>query len=431
MSTFGENHILIDLYNALDDDPCNIHVHERLLETWIGLQDSEMALGIATALIQLDSQNEVAKRYLRSRHTRAAAQGMAQGMARPQDNSKLQSFAATYPSRLSDEDWAKVEKKLEEGYRKLQLDSSVVLHELQVASGGSEEQLEMLENLNHIVEGRISTVIPIVAPLSAREVARNVKAAPQDARDILTQDFELVVEWNRSQNPAPDNDEIRKRLIRRRTLMEAALPTSMTATLLAAFATIERDLLQKTYVNSGTMLMDQPLSTIPKDQFFVTEDNYAWDIEELAQAIESAGGVMRNPLSRHLFSISDIHAILAHPKGSRLKPLQEAQHRMRKGFRPTTINNIKILGQAMLQDQSNDARPSRNGMDEFLAYAATLPAAERQAINTFKIPANDRHTGQAFDYTIAESINDGKSNTSCFHKVGDFLSQAASYLERQ
>jgi hypothetical protein len=36
---------------------------------------------------------------------------------------------------------------------------------------------------------------------------------------------------------------------------------------------------------------------------------------------------------------------------------------------------------------------SREAIDEFLAYLATLPDAEQQAIDKLSVPARDSHTG--------------------------------------
>ena len=202
----------------------------------------------------------------------------------------------------------------------------------------------------------------------------------------------------------------------RKTLLDAALPESMKQLSAAALSQIERQYMRKKYVNSETMLGDA-IEDIPKLNFFVSEDNYAWDMDELAQAIASNDGVMRNPLSRQMFSESDIRMILAHPLGKRLKPLQMAQSQLKKGVRPATIDRIEKLGRIMLADQGVDAASSRTAMDEFLAYVVTIPDSEQKTINSLKIPAIDGHSGQAFDYTIGESVRDAKANTTCFHKV--------------
>lgn len=71
----------------------------------------------------------------------------------------------------------------------------------------------------------------------------------------------------------------------------------------------------------------------------------------------------------------------------------------------------------MLSEETVDAAPSREAMDEFLAFVATIPETGKKTINSLKIPARDGFSGQPFDYTIGESVRDAKANTTCFHKV--------------
>jgi hypothetical protein len=108
-------------------------------------------------------------------------------------------------------------------------------------------------------------------------------------------------------------------------------------------------------------MLGDMIEDIPKLNFFVSEDNYAWDMDERAQAIASNHGVMRNPLSRQMFSELDIRMILAHPLGQRLKPLQMAQSQLKKGVRPATIDRIEKPGRIMLADQGVDAAPGPGG----------------------------------------------------------------------
>lgn len=63
-----------------------------------------------------------------------------------------------------------------------------------------------------------------------------------------------------------------------------------------------------------------------------------------------------------------------------------------------------------------------------MAYLATLPQAEQDAIDKLRVPAKDSHTGQAFDCTIGDAVRDAKANKICVHKTGDLLSQAVTYL---
>lgn len=57
-----------------------------------------------------------------------------------------------------------------------------------------------------------------------------------------------------------------------------------------------------------------------------------------------------------------------------------------------------------------------------------VPEFEQKAIDGLKCPARDSHTGQAYDFSIGESVRDAKGNRVCFHKTGDFIGQAAMYL---
>jgi hypothetical protein len=219
-----------------------------------------------------------------------------------------------------------------------------------------------------------------------------------------------------AKNPSSRHDEVRERIVRRKQLLDALLPELMEAHTSAALTHIERKFLQKKYVNKETMYGDS-IEDIPKENFFVSEDNYAWDMSELAQCLATGSGVMRNPLSKHMFTETDIRKILAHPLGQRLGLMQQEQRVLKKGVRPDTINRVAQLGTAMLVDQSADMAPSRQAMDEFLAYVARLPEAEQKTINLLKIPAQDSFSRQPFDYTIGQAVQDAKGNMTCFHKV--------------
>lgn len=366
-----------------------------------------MASGIASALIKIAPQNGAARRYL---------QGRRDGM--PEETSSAQHPEFGHSERTQ-EDFLSAERSLEEGYTSLKLQAKLLREEIEAvhALGGiSPDDEEVVSNLQAISDGSVSTAISIAPTLPVREVARVIMITPRRCQELIVEDFESFVRWATCQNPPLGPDAIRERLIKRKTLLEAALPESMQQFSAAAFTHIEREHLRKKYVNSETMLGDR-IEDIPQRNFFVSEDNYAWDMDELAQAIASNDGVMRNPLSRQMFAESDIRMILAHPLGQRLKPLQMAQSQLKKGVRPATIDRIEKLGHIMLAVQSVDAAPSQEAMDEFQAYVATIPEPEQQTINSLKIPATDGYSGQPFDYTIGESVRDAKANTTCFHKV--------------
>ena len=278
------------------------------------------------------------------------------------------------------------------------------------------EQDKILSNLQAIGNGNVSSAVSALQPPSVQEVAREILANPGKTTELVSEDFASVIGWVTDQANDVDTENIRERLLKRRTLLEAALPESMQQDMAAAFRLAEREHLSKKYENTETMLGDK-IEDIPTDNFFASEDNYAFDMEELAQAIEAQSGVMRNPLSRQMFSESDIKTILDHPIGRRLKPLEEEQHRQKKGVRIGTITKIDELSKIMLADMSMDGAPSRKAIDEFLAFVATLPSREQTTIKQLKIPGTDKNTGQAFDYSISESVADAKEGVTCYHKV--------------
>jgi hypothetical protein len=420
-----DSHAISDLYHALDLQPRNVEIHERLLEMWqeLGVEGSEIsfssilfwskvlitgltdvAFGIANTILEIDSTNRVAKVYLRGRNKRGVG-----------------TTSASQSSQLSQEEWTKAERSFEEEYLALKLKANILRTELEEfygRNGTLEPEQDKISKLRLISDGDISAVTSIARPISIREAAREIiQAAPEKHVELLVQDLQTVVQWATLQVPPLDTDALRGRLVKRRTLLEAALPDSMHQNLIAAFAQIEREFLKRRYANSVTMVGGESIEDIPASNFFVSEDNYAWDMEELAAAIEANDGVMRNPLSKQMFTEEDIRMILAHSLGQRLRPLQMAQNQLRKGVRPKTIDKVDKLGRTMLDDQTMDSAPSRKAMDEFLAYVATLPQTEQDTINRLKIPGVDRFTGQPFDYSIGESVRDAKANTTCFHKV--------------
>lgn len=70
-------------------------------------------------------------------------------------------------------------------------------------------------------------------------------------------------------------------------------------------------------------MLGDPVSQTPRENFLVTGDNYARDLEELARALEPSKGVMRNPILKDVFSPGDARQILAHPLGEWLRSLNQ------------------------------------------------------------------------------------------------------------
>lgn len=153
-------------------------------------------------------------------------------------------------------------------------------------------------------------------------------------------------------------------------VLQTALPHPLKPPCSLALMHLEHERLHRSYANTETMLLD-PISSIPRSNFYVTEDNYAWDLSELVAAISANEGVMRNPLSGQMFTPSDVRGIMGSAHGRSLVALQVAQKEMSEGVRPETIDRMEKLADVMLGERERDQMGSRRAMDEFQAYVAT------------------------------------------------------------
>jgi hypothetical protein len=287
-----------------------------------------------------------------------------------------------------------------------------------------------IQNLTDLAYGRVSSVVRVRQPGSAQSVARAMESNTERALDIAVGDLEDMARWLRSttsQSILLDNDGVREALVKRVDMLSAALSNGMQKYASMALMHVEHEILRRTYVCDETMYGDK-VADIPRARFLVTEDGYPWDMEELAQAIASNGGVMRNPLSGQMFTTNDIRMIVQHPFGKRLAALQIEQSKLSQGVRPKTIEELEKMSTILLDDMSADQMESRHVVDKFMAYVATLPEPEQKALDGLRVPAKDSHTGQAFDTSIGEAVRDAQRNVLCFHKCGDLLKQAARHL---
>ncbi|KAF2878271.1 hypothetical protein BDV95DRAFT_600937 [Massariosphaeria phaeospora] len=330
---------------------------------------------------------------------------------------------------------------LSQGYQTLRKKAKHLFKDLlHLQALQKKEKLPQSGNLAHvqaIAEGQnplsADASIRTAAPRSARLVAQAIQAESQYEKvlDLAIVDLEHLMRWVRKPrgvSSGADEDTVRDALVKRVRSVETALPDDLKIYCELALMHVEHEHLKRNYVNNHTMLLMEDIKDIPRTHFYVTEDNYAWDITELAQAISANGGVMRNPLSREMFTPKDVRGIVMHPEASHLGALQVEQHKMSKGVRLQTIEEMEVLAKVLLEDQSSDTIESRRAVDKFMAYIATLPDPEQRAIDRLRCPARDSHTGQSYDFAIGEAVRDAKGNRVCFHKTGDFIQQAAAYL---
>jgi hypothetical protein len=286
---------------------------------------------------------------------------------------------------------------------------------------------DQIEHLKALTEGHISSVVTIQPPRSARAIARDMELNVDGALEIATNDLIEVIHWRQSKGETLDS--IRDSLAKRTQLILTALPEVLQQYPVTAMMHVEREQFKRTYVNDETMYGDA-ITEIPRSHFLVTEDGYAWDMEELAAALKSNSGVMRNPLSKQMFSVGDVQAIISHSMGKALVAQHEEQSRLSEGVRFATIDKLDDLARVLLADMDEDQAASRMAIDSFFSYIVTLPLLERNAVDKLQVPAIDSHTGQSFDCTVGEAVRDARANKICLHKAGDLIGQAARYLRQ-
>lgn len=224
--------------------------------------------------------------------------------------------------------------------------------------------------IQRIVDGQVNTTTQLCSP---RTTARAMRDNPTNAANIAAANMEEVVRYHKKllqASPDTSTDKIRDSLVKRKAALVTALPEELKIHCETALMHIEHEQLDRNYANTETMYGDE-VRDIPRSNFYVTEDNYAWDMDELVAAIRAGSGVLRNPLSKQMFTPNDVKGIYMHPLAKSLTALAVEQKEMSKGVRPETITRMEKLSSTLLEDQSADAMPSRHAVDEFLAYIAT------------------------------------------------------------
>ena len=339
-------------------------------------------------------------------------------------------------------------QELEEGYTALLKDAKLCLSGMNALRSLKAPDCEdHLSDLVALVNGQVSSVVGIKHLENVEAVAEAVVACSSDGSnsgvDVALKDLEDLVNWLivsgdpagisiRSQSTSTGKDDqngTREALVKRVSALKAFLPKLLQPIGDLALMHAGHELLHRKYVNDETMVSFDTVSSIPRATFWSSEDGYAWDMEELVSAITSGKGVMRNPLSKQMFTKTDIRAIIQHPLGNGLRALQLKQSKLKRGVRPETIDELDTLAKILLADMTEDGKPSHLALEAFTSYLETLPTGEQQAIQNLKVPAKDSHTGIAFDGTIGDAVKDVQGNRVCSHKAGDFLAQAVRYLK--
>ena len=445
-------------------EACKVLMHQYLTCGWFAA-----AREMAQEVLKLDSSDTEARVCLDDRPARTEGKGEGKGKGKGKGKGVVErkgKAKATIGQAKSDGKSKKTEgqgerdasawqptvspipdpaaalRDLEEGYASLLTNVRLLQRETKLLHdiGG----MRALRREGHLLDlaalsqGKVSRVVrekPLESvKVVARAIMKEQKSVSNLGLDVAFKDLEEMVKWLTKSDEgkavaADDYDAVRDALVKRVSALKGLLPNDSQVVADEALMHAEHELLQRTYVNTETMYGDE-VCDISREKFWVSDDGYAWDMEELAQAIKIGGGVMRNPLSKVMFTPADVGHIVHHPLGKGLAALQVAQSKLKKGVRQSTISELEKLANILLEDMTEDQAPSRTAVDSFVAYLATLPSAEQKAIDGLRVPAKDSHTGMEYDTTIGEAVKDVQGNRVCSHKTGDFLNQAVNHLRK-
>lgn len=431
VASWQQTSLVDDLLTIIESDPSSIDARKLLIEQYESLGWEDAALGEARSIIELFPTSSGATELLNRYGSKVT------------EMPKTEKKAPAKPRRTTNgADKPELDAlQLRRDYIALQGDASNLLRELSILADlapgiDCEDRLAELTAISggqiySAARGRCGKYLSSGkegAMRSARAVAASMKAEPNHALSIALADLEAVMDRSPSKaKTAQDKDALRDTLRRRVDAVKSGLPNELAHVVLDALMHIEHETLSRTYKNAETMLGDA-VADIPRIDFWVSEDGYAWDMEELAQAIQANKGAMRNPLTKESFTPDDVAAIIRHPKGACLAALEIEQAQLKRGVRKETITRLRTLSTTLLDDMSENSLPSHTAIDEFLLYIATLPKAEQEAIEKLRVPAVDSHTGLAFDDTVGDAVRDAKGNRICFHKAGDLFGQAGRWL---
>lgn len=329
-------------------------------------------------------------------------------------------------------DWDETERVLSVGYGELRLRARNLLREtrlvpdLHVQQGSATLAKNHKKVLEALADGRISSVVSVVPQRSARITAGAMEDQPERALDILVADLVASVHWLRSQSPhiASSNSFVRDAIAKRIHVFNAVLPDDLQKLTPIALMHLEHEELGKAYANRESMLR-LPIADIPRESFWVTEDGFAWEMDELAQALIANGGEMRNPINHRMFSNRDVQAIHSHPMTKNLDMSQRKQPDVRISALSSmeqTIDKLDELANTMVSDISADRLPSRKGLEEFLVYLLRLPKSEQNSIDELQLPG--------VKFTLAQLIEAALAGRFSLFRTGDLIEKAAESLRQ-
>jgi hypothetical protein len=235
----------------------------------------------------------------------------------------------------------------------------------------------------------------------------------------------VSVRWWRSQTQqaASNNSFVRQAISKRIHIFNAVLPDNLQKLTPTALMHLEHEELGTTYVNRETMNR-LPVADIPRESFCVTEDGYAWKMDELANALIANGGEMRNPINLRMFSSRDVQAINTHPMTKSLSVSQPdvrtSSQSSRAETRAETVDKLDELTTILVSDISAEQHPSRKGLEDFLGYLLRLPESELQAIDELPLPGTELN--------LTELVRAAQARRISLFRIGELIERAAESL---
>ncbi|KAK3315480.1 hypothetical protein B0H66DRAFT_565440 [Apodospora peruviana] len=276
----------------------------------------------------------------------------------------------------------------------LQSDDASSLFSNTNSNANYEQDEAAISALNAMLAGRLGSVASKPPPRPARAVAREVVSraysiGESEALDLLMEDYETVLDWAKATTSSSSVAGHAQAVLNdRKVLLEAALPAQLAGLVDEAMMHFGHERLysppqpasiqngtgaingsgsssihngggrpgsrspvppfQQFYANSTTFRDNLPVEEIPRHRFMRTDDGYAWDMIELASELRNdiiampstQSGTslhLRNPMTKALFTATDVARIVAHPMGRGLAPptptsapapsqLEEEQH---------------------------------------------------------------------------------------------------------
>ena len=332
-----------ELIEHISRNPSAVEAREILMQQYNTCGWFQGAKEVAENILELDPFNLDANACLDAELERIDRRVKANaGVGKPrQTNEKAptgEGIPSWKPTVLPISSPSSALRELEEGYHDL-LKRARSLHEqtklwddLKVVNSYDSE--EHVLNIAMLAQGKLSHVVRTEPLTSVKDVAKAITTKNEERDgsgvDIAYEDLEGVVEKLSSKSGKAktllddEYDTLRDALVKRVSSLKALVPEGVKMLVDRALMHAEHELLHRSYVNTETMYGDA-VSDILRENFFASEDGYAWDMNELASAITSNKGVMRNPFSKVMFTPADVRNIVQHPLGKRLAALQMDQ----------------------------------------------------------------------------------------------------------